>query len=199
MRLIATTFLMLAFAFPVPSMGNPMPIRECAKQFPNLGVSGCKRVHQLYRSPEQTAKRLGKPLLYNGYAWVTPSGGNPSVFLYFVNRMNKQGNTLVFGRHCNSACAIAWNLARKKCLLFGGQVGLAQHKATGSGRPVNHKSRSASYWKQITRGKKEPSHDMVYWTGSAPKCPEGITVAGYRSERQFRSRDSRPSIFRAPY
>ena len=137
-----------------------------------------------------------KPPLRNGYYWVPSAGGPPRAHIDVALRMNAQGNTAVFGRHCNSACAIVWNLAKKKCLLFGGQMGLAQHKATGDGKAVNAKSRNPNYWKQITRGKKEPSHEMVYWNGTAPKCREGISIAGYRSERSFRSRNSGPSIFK---
>lgn len=144
-------------------------------------------------------RRNMKPPLRNGYWHVATNGGRPRVFIDMALTMNRQGNTAVFGRHCNSACAIAWNLAKKKCLLFGGQVGLAQHKFTGGGKAVNVKSRDPNYWKQITKGFKEPSHEMVYWNGTAPKCPEGIEIAGYRSERSFRSRNSAPSIFRAPY
>jgi hypothetical protein len=185
---------------------GPMPMAECIKNFPNLGRSGCRKVHQLHRTPEQTAKRIGKPLLYNGYYYGPPSGGSPHAAMYVVYRMNKQNNTLVVGRHCNSACAIMWNLAKKKCLLFGGQVGLAQHKRVGN-TPVNHRSRSWKYWRKAALNKRESSHEMVYWNGSAPKCPSGITIAGYDSAKRQQHRDraapysrrGTPDIFQPRY
>lgn len=196
MRLIVATFLMLVFAFPA-SAGQQYPA------FQKMLTDLCMQRGNFTRAECAAAVRRNmKPPLRNGYAWVPSAGGRPSVFIYFVDRMNKQGNTLVFGRHCNSACAIAWNLARKKCLLHGGQVGLAQHKYDGKNRElVDYRSRSVAYWKRITKGKDvTPSHEMVYWNGSAPKCPKGVTIAGYRRDnsRGF-SGDDTPSIFRAPY
>lgn len=190
MKLIAATLLMLAFVFPAQA-GGQFPA------FQKMLTDICMKKGNFTRAECAAAvKRNMKPPLRNGYWHVRASGGSPFVFRDMAMRMNRQGNTAVFGRHCNSACAIAWNLSKKKCLLYGGQVGLAQHKYNGDGKLVNHLSRDPNYWKQITMGKKEPSHEMVYWNGTAPKCPEGISIAGYRSERQFRSRDSAPSIFR---
>jgi hypothetical protein len=180
---------------------GPMPMAKCLKHF---DAYLCKRVHKLHKTPEQTAKRLGKPLLRNGYYYGPPSGGSPHTAMYVVYRMNKQNNTLVVGRHCNSACAIMWNLAKKKCLLFGGKVGLAQHKRVGN-TPVNHRSRSWKYWRKVALNKKQASYEMVYWNGSAPKCPQGISIAGYDSAKRQQRRDRAapynrgPGLFRPPY
>ena len=141
-----------------------------------------------------------KPVLRNGYWWAGRSGGSPSVTLRMVEQMNRQGNTAVFGRSCTSACAIIWNLARRKCLLYGGSVALQQHKADGRGGTVNHQSKDANYWRRVTRGKKEPSRDLTYYEGTAPKCPEGVSITGYSgADSGVRYTSNAPSIFQPPY
>jgi hypothetical protein len=141
-----------------------------------------------------------RPVLRNGYWWAGSSGGSPSLALRMVEQMNRQGNTAVFGLSCTSACAIIWNLARRKCLLFGGSLALQQHKADGRGEVVDYRSTDPSYWRRVTRGKTEPSRDLAYYEGTAPKCPEGISISGYRgASKGMRYTDSSPSIFQPPY
>ena len=139
-----------------------------------------------------------KQPLRNGYWWAGGSGGSPSVYIDMVKRMNRQGNTAVFGRSCTSACAIAWSLARKKCLLYGGKIALQQHVANGRSEIVNYHSRNAAYWRRVTSGKKKPSRQLVRYKDWAPKCPQGIAIAGYRRSNSGGHRTSAaPSVFQA--
>jgi hypothetical protein len=64
MKFLAALLVLFLFVLPASAQmtDGPMPMAECIKNFPNLGRSGCRKVHQLHRTPEQTAKRLGKPL-----------------------------------------------------------------------------------------------------------------------------------------
>ncbi len=127
-------------------------------------------------------------------------GGSPSLAVRMAEQMNRQGNTAVFGRSCTSACAIIWQLARRKCLVYGGQVALRQHRKNGSGETVNHTSHDPNYWKRITRGKTQPSADFVHYQGTAPKCPQGVAIAGYGQGSVTGQRTSSvPSLYQPTY
>lgn len=140
-----------------------------------------------------------KAPLNNSYWWAGSSGGSPSLAVRIVQQMNRQGNTAVFGRSCASACAIIWQLARRKCLLFGSKVALQQHKKNGSGETVQYSSRDPNYWKRITRSKKQPSTEFVHYQGKAAKCPKGVAVAGYGLGNMTQRTSSVPSLYQPKY
>lgn len=141
-----------------------------------------------------------KAPLSNGYWWVGSAGGLPSLAVRMVEQMNREGNTAVFGRSCASACAIVWQLAQRKCLLYGGKIALSQHRKNGSGEIVTYSSRDPEYWRRITRGKSQPSSEFVHYQATAPKCPQGLAIAGYQKGRMTGQRTSTvPSLFQSMY